>query len=87
LAESLRGAGVELSRQPDDELLTELKEKGEVSAFAKLLSEFLTPFKQSYLAQSKLWDTAKSYLDAERLRFLLKILSLFSTATSDIWTH
>ncbi len=73
LAESLRAVGVELSPRPDDELLTELKAQGEVSEFAKLLADFLTLFKQSYLAWAKLWDNAKAHLDAERLCFLLEI--------------
>lgn len=73
LDESLRTAGVELSRRPDEELLAELKEHGKVSLFAMLLSEFLTLFKQSYLAWSLLWEKAKAHIDAERLCFLLDI--------------
>ncbi len=73
LAESLRAAGVKLSRRPDEELLAELKQHGEISEFAELLSEFLTLFKQSYLKWAKLWEKAKAHIDAERLCFLLEI--------------
>ena len=73
LSESLLAGGVELTRRSDEELLAELKEQGRVSDFAKLLSDFLTLFKQSYLAWSELWEKAKAHIDAERMHFLLEI--------------
>ena len=73
LAESLRKVGVELSRRSDEDLLAELRERGKVSEFAVLLSEFLTLFKQSYMKWEELWGQAKAHIDAERLCVLLEI--------------
>jgi DNA helicase IV len=73
LSEALIGAGVILTQRPDEEMLAELKEQGKVSEFALLLSDFLTLFKQSYLAWAEFWDKIKTNIDAERMGFLIEI--------------
>jgi len=73
LAEELTKAGVKLVRRPDQELLAELREKGAISDFAKLIQDFVILFKQSYLAWQELWEKAKGYIDTERMHCLLEI--------------
>jgi len=73
LTETLTEAGVKLVRRPDQELLTDLSEKGVISNFAKLIQDFVILFKQSYLAWQELWEKAKGHIDAERMHSLLEI--------------
>ncbi len=73
LADKLQKSGVVLTRRNDEELLAELKGLGKVSEFAKLLSDFLVLFKESYLSWTEVLKQAKAHIDSDRLCILLEI--------------
>jgi DNA helicase IV len=74
LEESLHMYGIELIRRPDEEVLAQLREHGNISGFAHLLADFIGLFKQSYLTWAKLQEKATGHIDEERISYWLNIV-------------
>ena len=73
LAKALEDAGAKLVRRRDEELLEDLKSKGVITEFAKLLSKFLDLYKQTFQSWEQLSVRAMEHIDAERMSFMLAI--------------
>jgi DNA helicase-4 len=74
LEEKLVAAGVELHRRSDEELLEELRKSTQVSVFSKLVSDFITLFKESDLGISDLRTLATGTRDESRHTLLLDLI-------------
>ncbi|WP_026604309.1 UvrD-helicase domain-containing protein [Methylomonas sp. 11b] len=68
LSEKLRAAGVQFQPLPQNELLNQLNQLGQVSEFSKLMAQILSLFKAAYLSIKQLVEKADKHEDQERMR-------------------
>jgi DNA helicase-4 len=67
LREQLLAAGVQFRPVPDDQLLSRLREFGEISRFSELIAKVLALFKAAFLSVKDLSSLAHQHEDKERM--------------------
>lgn len=68
LSEKLLATGVQFKPLPQNQLLTQLNELGQVSAFSLLMAQILSVFKSAHLSIKQLVEKADKHEDYERMR-------------------
>lgn len=67
LETQLRAAGVQFRPIPDDQLLSRLREFGEIARFSELIAKVLALFKAAFLSIKDLSSLARQHEDKERM--------------------